>query len=175
MPCSLGDLGPRPRIEPEATCLQEMEAQSSKDHQDIAMLLPVLKTAPPCLGPTLASSCSPEQARRRCLWLAEWGRRGGENANPGTPHSPGRHLLHHPASSSSRKAFYPLPEMRKGFPGGSDGKEPAYNTCVSSRSVMSLCNPMDCSPPSSPVHGISQARILEWAAISSRGSSRPRD
>ena len=59
VPCSLGDLGPRPRIEPEATCLQEMEAQSSKDHQDIAMLLPVLKTAPPCLGPTLASSCSP--------------------------------------------------------------------------------------------------------------------
>ena len=35
-----------------------------------------------------------------------------------------------------------------------------------------LCNPMDCSPPSSSVHGISQARILEWVAISfSRGSS----
>ena len=35
---------------------------------------------------------------------------------------------------------------------------------------------MDCSPPSSSVHGILQARILEWFAISfSRGSSRPRD
>ena len=35
---------------------------------------------------------------------------------------------------------------------------------------------MDCSPPGSSVHGISQARILEWVAISfSRGSSRPRD
>ena len=35
---------------------------------------------------------------------------------------------------------------------------------------------MDCSPPGSAVHGISQARILEWVAISfSRGSSRPRD
>jgi len=35
---------------------------------------------------------------------------------------------------------------------------------------------MDCSPPGSSVHGISQARILEWIAISfSRGSSRPRD
>ena len=35
---------------------------------------------------------------------------------------------------------------------------------------------MDCSPPGSSVHGISQARILEWAAISfSRGSSQPRD
>ena len=36
--------------------------------------------------------------------------------------------------------------------------------------------PLDCSPPGSPGHGISQARILEWVAIShSRGSSQPRD
>ena len=35
---------------------------------------------------------------------------------------------------------------------------------------------MDCSPPGSSVHGILQARIQEWVAISSsRGSSRPRD
>ena len=35
---------------------------------------------------------------------------------------------------------------------------------------------MDFSPPGSSVHGILQARILEWVAISySRGSSRPRD
>ena len=27
------------------------------------------------------------------------------------------------------------------------------------------CNPMDCSPPGSSVHGIFQARILEWVAI----------
>ena len=39
-----------------------------------------------------------------------------------------------------------------------------------------LCDPMDCSPPVSSVHGILQARILEWVAISfSRGSSPPRD
>ena len=30
---------------------------------------------------------------------------------------------------------------------------------------LTLCNPMDCSPPSSSVHGILQARILEWVAI----------
>ena len=36
--------------------------------------------------------------------------------------------------------------------------------------------PVDCSPPSSSVHGIVQVRILEWIAISSsRESSRPRD
>ena len=41
---------------------------------------------------------------------------------------------------------------------------------------LTLCDPMDCSPPGSSVHGILQARVLEWVAISfSRGSSRPRD
>ena len=44
-----------------------------------------------------------------------------------------------------------------------------------SRSVVSLCDPMDCSLPGSSVHGILQARILKWVAISfSRGSSQPR-
>ena len=39
-----------------------------------------------------------------------------------------------------------------------------------------LCDPMDCSPPASSVHGILQARTLEWVAISfSRESSWPRD
>ena len=39
-----------------------------------------------------------------------------------------------------------------------------------------LCEPMDCSPPGSSVHGILQTRIVEWVAIPfSRGSSRPRD
>ena len=41
---------------------------------------------------------------------------------------------------------------------------------------LTLCDPMDCSPPGSSVHGILQARILEWVAISfSRGSSQPRN
>ena len=41
---------------------------------------------------------------------------------------------------------------------------------------LTLCNPMDCRPPGSSVHGILQARTLEWVAMpSSRGSSRPRD
>ena len=41
---------------------------------------------------------------------------------------------------------------------------------------LTLCNPMNYSPLGSSVYGISQARILEWAAISySKGSSQPRD
>ena len=42
--------------------------------------------------------------------------------------------------------------------------------------VQLFCDPMDCSPPGSSVHGTLQARIPEWVAFSSsRGSSRPRD
>ena len=33
------------------------------------------------------------------------------------------------------------------------------------QSCLTLCNPMDCSLPGSSVHGILQARILEWAAM----------
>ena len=40
------------------------------------------------------------------------------------------------------------------------------------QSCLNLYDPMDCSPPGSSVHGIFQARILEWVAMSfSRGSS----
>ena len=43
------------------------------------------------------------------------------------------------------------------------------------QSCLTLCNPMDCSPSGSSVHGILQVRILEWVAIpSSRESSQPR-
>ena len=45
-----------------------------------------------------------------------------------------------------------------------------------SRSCPTHCNPTNCSPPGSSVHGILQARILQWVAISfSRGSSQLRD
>ena len=44
------------------------------------------------------------------------------------------------------------------------------------QSCLTLCDPMDCSLPGSFLHGILQARVLEWVAISfSRGSSQPRD
>ena len=51
-----------------------------------------------------------------------------------------------------------------------------YQFSSVTQSCSTLCDPMDCSPPGSSVHGIFQARELEWGAISfSRGSSRPRD
>ena len=47
--------------------------------------------------------------------------------------------------------------------------------CVSapSQSCLTLYDPMDCSPPGSSVHGILQARVLEWGAISSSRSIFP--
>ena len=43
------------------------------------------------------------------------------------------------------------------------------------QSCPTLCNPKDYSPPGSSIHGIFQARILEWVAVFfSRGSSQPR-
>ena len=42
----------------------------------------------------------------------------------------------------------------------------ALSCCLVATSSLTLCDPVDCSPPASSVHGISQARILEWAAIS---------
>ena len=48
--------------------------------------------------------------------------------------------------------------------------------CLVAQLCPTLCNPMDCSPAGFSVHGISQARMQEWVAISfSRGSSPPRD
>ena len=50
------------------------------------------------------------------------------------------------------------------------------SSAKSLRSCLTLCNPVDCSPPGSSVGGTLQARILEWAAISFfRGSSWPRN
>ena len=55
----------------------------------------------------------------------------------------------------------------------------ARSVCIQfpiDRAHRSLCDPMDCSPPGSSVHGILQTRILEWVAMpSSRGSSWARD
>ena len=86
-----------------------------------------------------------------------------------------------------------VPISEQGKPSGDwwvSKTDKAYRTCMRLlrwdlylqwkwKLVTQLCptpwDPMDCSPPGSSVHGILQARILEWVAISfSRGSSQPR-
>ena len=43
------------------------------------------------------------------------------------------------------------------------------------QSSPTLCDPMDCSPPGFSVHGISQARVLEWGAIAFSGENARED
>ena len=57
-----------------------------------------------------------------------------------------------------------------------DSKYTSESESEVAQSCPTLFNPMDCSPPGSSVHGIFQARLLEWIAISfSRRSSQSRD
>ena len=53
----------------------------------------------------------------------------------------------------------------------SDTTEWTELICLITQSCPNLCDPLDCSPPGSYVHGIFQARILEWVAISSSRES----
>ena len=56
------------------------------------------------------------------------------------------------------------------------GSWQVHSCCSVAKLYLTPCHPMDSSPPASSVHGILQARILEWVAIfSSRASSQPRD
>ena len=66
--------------------------------------------------------------------------------------------------------------MSQFFESGGQSIGPIVKWSEVAQSCPTLCDPVDCSLPGSSVHGILQARILEWVAISfSRGSSQPRD
>ena len=57
----------------------------------------------------------------------------------------------------------------------SPGKPLSSSASEIAQSCLTLCNPLDCSLSGSSIHGIFQARVLEWVAISfSRRSSQPR-
>ena len=57
-----------------------------------------------------------------------------------------------------------------------DGRTTLQKKALVTLLHLTLCSPMDCNPPGSSVHGILQARILEWVAVPfSRGSSQSRD
>ena len=67
-------------------------------------------------------------------------------------------------------------EKRQHWEQGREVNPKPLRKCVLvAQSCLTFCDPMNCSLPGSSVHGIFQARILEWVAISfSRGSSQPR-
>ena len=106
----------------------------------------------------------------------------------GIPH---RHLLcifTYPTLSIGRmlpQFFFFLSERMNAWVSRVDFSNEEYFSCHILRlwvhaklfqSCPTLCDPMDCTPPGSSVHGMLQVRILEWVAMpSSRGSSGPRD
>ena len=51
----------------------------------------------------------------------------------------------------------------------------AVCVCLVAQSCLTLCDPMDCSPPGSSVHRVFLARLLKWLAIPFLGSFQPRD
>ena len=81
-------------------------------------------------------------------------------------------LLQEPSQAPTRPGTSPL--CSKASHMWVDPGPDHVRVCAQSLSGVQLCNPMDCNLPGSSVHGISQARTLEWVAISSsRGSSQP--
>ena len=51
------------------------------------------------------------------------------------------------------------------LPSARGDRDECVCACVYAQLCLTPCDPIDCSPPDSSVHGISQARILEWVAI----------
>ena len=78
-----------------------------------------------------------------------------------------KHWLPIPGSSFTLTRH--LPSTPNGNPSCSVSPElVSYRQWMHTQSHLTLCNPMDCSPPCSSVQGISQARVPEWVAISYR-------
>ena len=95
---------------------------------------------------------------------------------PTTPGREGEALVSHPSSEPSETSSLWVRQVIQGSVCVCVCVCVCARTCAIAQSCMTLHHPMYCSPPGSPIHGTSQARILEWFAISSsRGSSQPRD
>ena len=119
----------------------------------------------------------------QCLWFSVDWQQPGKQEPLGLPwvtppssfqSSPGHRfpLGHHKESSQSQSAPSWGSDAEPGLP------DPPLcpHCCLVTKSRPTLWGPMDCSPPGASAHGISQARILGWVAISiSRESSQPRD
>ena len=63
-----------------------------------------------------------------------------------------------------------LEHSRQNYPKGGQNTQEVKQSPLHACATPTLSNPVGCSPPGSPVHGISQARILEWVAISFPGA-----
>ena len=81
-----------------------------------------------------------------------------------------------PPGDLSDPVIKPMSSVSPALQVDSSPAEPSGKPHIITQSCLTLCDPMDCSPPGSYVPGILQARILEWVDIPfSRGSSQRRD
>ena len=140
-------------------------------------------TVQPCSPPIII--LLPEQSL--CLRGSQtWGKAHHPH-DTAAPTEAKQQLIQRHKKSQRRHRAIPLTKHRKRhFSNIAEAAQPRETeTCATvspeseregAQSCPTLCDPMDCSPPSSSVHGIFQARILEWVTISfSRRSSRHRD
>ena len=153
----------------------------------------------PCAEQALKAGCASGPQRRGLHFLRDWGsghRDGDQDSclNPTiTTSQAGSHQDAAPTSCQSlqqplrvcvcvcvrARARAPACVWRERWGTDSSGTFSVFQVldkcCVRAKSLQScptLYDPVDCSPPGSSVHGILQARILEWVAMpSSRGSS----
>jgi len=118
------------------------------------------------------------QAEARCLVEALQGTKGQQGANCGRNFFPEGQAG---SSVYSASVFLHLSSALLSPSGPASLALPCHSFClfffsVCAQSCQTLCDPVDYSPPSSSIHGILQARILEQVATSSSNrSSRPRD
>ena len=95
---------------------------------------------------------------------------------PGPPDPLSLPHVSNPGSPLTHSLSEPGPSLHSCHPLGAPLCFDLLRVCLVAQSCPTLCDPVDCSPPGSSVHGILQARILEWVAMpSSRVPSQPRD
>ena len=128
----------------------------------------LLGSVPCALGPRELCTC-PLRHPHKISFFSVCPHPNPGNSNPGQVLGRGG-IAHYPHFRSPN---------RRGVKSNSETNTPRLKSCgcvLSHLAVMSNSDPMDCSPPSSSVHGILQARILEWVAMPSyRESFLPRD
>ena len=141
--------------------------------------LPLLPPPPP---PALLPAPRPPRCGRRDSGTKGLGLAGGASLPPwkascslhcSPAHGPTLCLpnLPHP----SLEAAAPNPQSFILVAGDGQGLKPPSSTrafkvkVLVAQSLTTICDPIDCSQPGSSVHGISQARIMEWVAIPSPG------
>ena len=107
------------------------------------------------------------QGQRSLVGYSSWGHKKSDTTEWLRTHKMG--IKRHRAKKETE-------ETQVRFQGNLKMQQHTWHWNEVAQSCPTLCDPMDCSPPGSSIHGIFRARVLEWVAISfSRGSSRPRD